>query len=173
MKSFLKLKLFYFFVFLFILLSFGNYANAQQEIPDSGIGFSASIQNNHFGIQVPIWLNDNFILAPNFGAIFTENRGGEIQLGLIPRIFFKKQTVSPYLGFLVGTVIGLPENRDNTFDFVFGLSFGLEYFINKHFSLSIEGQINGTKSDNNSLRYNNPGSLNLNTATGFAATIYF
>lgn len=145
---------------------------AQDDTPNSGYGISASVQNNHFGIQVPIWLSRSFTLAPNLGGAFTENRGGEIQIGLVPKIYFKKQTVSPYLGFLVGTIIGLPEDADNTYDFAFGVSFGLEYFINKNFSLGIEGQINGTRSDKNSLRYNNPGSLNVNTATGFSATIY-
>lgn len=151
---------------------FFNIADAQDEVPKSGYGFSASVQNNHFGVQVPIWLSESFTLAPNFGAAFTENRGGELQIGLVPKIYFKKQTVSPYLSFLIGTIIGMPEHIDNTYDFVFGISFGLEYFINKQFSLAIEGQINGTQSDDNSLRFNNPGSLNINTATGFSATIY-
>jgi len=162
------------FVFSICLVTIADYTVlAQNDLPASGVGLSASYQKEHLGIQLPVWLGQKFNLAPTFGIIYMESISVEYEVGIIPKIYLKKQIVSPYIGAILGTIIGSPIDGDTISDFVCGISFGAEYFVNQHFSISIEAELNGTKSDKNSMRFNNPGGWNLNTGTGFIATIYF
>jgi hypothetical protein len=158
---------------LAIALLYVSTLNAQDELPSSGMGISASYQTKHFGIQFPIWLSESITLAPVFGGVYKDNSGSDIQIGISPKFYLIKNKVSPYIGLLGGMILFLPKEGDTTTDYTFGISAGVEYFITKHFSTSIDAQINGTISGENSTRYGNPGGVNLNTGTGFTATIYF
>ncbi|MBN2424383.1 MAG: hypothetical protein JXR46_09285 [Calditrichaceae bacterium] len=162
-----------FLISLMFLFLFHSFSAAQEDIPGSGMGISASYQKEHFSIQLPIWLNETTTLAPNFGAYYMDNIGTELQIGLLPKFYLSKKTVSPFIGILGGVIISLPDENDSVTDFILGISAGAEYFVTCHFSMSIDAQINASFSDENSFRFSNPGGTNLNTGTGFTATIYF
>jgi hypothetical protein len=173
MKLQTKRSAFFLTLSLALFLTIGDGLLAQSELPESGAGLSASFQKEHFGIQLPIWLGSKFSLAPAVSAVYVDDVGADFQIGLIPKFYLKKQTVSPYFGILVGALFSAPEKGEGTTDFVFGVACGVEYFINQNFSIAIEAELNGAVSDENSMRFNNPGGFSLNTATGFLATIYF
>ncbi|MBD3223838.1 MAG: hypothetical protein GF313_03865 [Caldithrix sp.] len=77
------------------------------------------------------------------------------------------------MGMGAGMFYTNPKHGDATIDWVFSLVSGGEYFIDEHFSLGIEGQIDVTRSDEQSLNFGNPDRTNVNTGTAFYATLYF
>jgi hypothetical protein len=163
-----------FFVFLISITLVTNFSFAQNRT----IGISSSIQDNQFGILLPLWLGDDFVLAPAFHLAYAQNVGTEYSLGLVPRFYFKTEKVAPYLGFKIGTMGNIPSaNVDVDYDkaiyILAGIAFGAEYFLEEKFSFGVEAQGNCTYSDEDSNRFGNPGGFNFNTATMITATVYF
>ncbi len=166
---------------------FTTFSFAQEpEEKSPRIGISAAIQSSSVGIQIPIWLGENVVLAPSVGAQFSDNYGWIAQLGLAPRFYLndKVNALRPYLGLRVATIMDFPtkvvptnifepETPDNIIDFIGGLNFGGEYFFSTRFSVGLEIQANIIKSDENSLRFGNPGGLNFNTGALALINIYF
>ncbi len=144
-----------------------------QETPNSGMGVSVSYQSSQFDIVIPFWLGETVILAPSIGFVHIEDSGQDYRIGLLLKKYLSKEKASPFLGFHGGVAIYSPESDDPVTDLVFGIAAGAEYFVDKHFSLGIEGQLNGTKSDDNSARFGAEGKLIINTAAAIYATIYF
>ena len=137
-------------------------------------GISASIQENQFDILFPIWTGVNNVIAPSIGAIYIEDSGTDLRLGLLDRIYFNAtKTLKPFLGLRAGVLFSLPDGGDNAADYIIGLLGGGEYFFSKNFSVGVEAQLNMSISDENSSRFGNPGGTNINTATAIFATIYF
>ncbi len=142
------------------------------------VGLSGTVQSDQFGISVPVWLSENFALAPSIGILYAEKVSTDFAIGLASRFYFSTEGLAPYFALNVGTAIKIPSDdnimeEDIMVDFIFGLGYGAEYFISDHFSLGVEAQLNLTKSDENSNRFGNPGGVNINTATMITATIYF
>jgi hypothetical protein len=79
----------------------------------------------------------------------------------------------PYIGLRFGGLLASPEKGDGTFDMILGPLVGGEYFLRNKFSVGVEAQLNISKSDENSYRYNNPDGTNINMATAVMATFYF
>ncbi|MFN3557070.1 MAG: hypothetical protein ACK4VN_14015 [Bacteroidales bacterium] len=149
-----------------------------QAQPNGKVGLSGTIQGPQLGISIPIWLAPNAVLAPGLDIRYAETVGTDVSIGLAMRSYIKVETLSPYWGVKLGSVFFNPSSEQNTdlktrIDLIGGLAFGAEYFISPHFSLGLEAQGNFTKSDENSLRFGNPGGLNFNTATMVMATVYF
>ncbi|NOU47982.1 MAG: hypothetical protein HOO86_13105 [Bacteroidales bacterium] len=140
-------------------------------------GLSGSVQGNQFGISIPVWLSEKFVLAPVFDFKYAEKVGSDFSIGLAPRFYLRKEKLAPYFGLKLGTMINTPSKSsiysDTKIDYVGGIAFGAEYFITEIFSVGVEAQGNFTKSDKYSQRYGNPGGVNFNTATAVSATIYF
>ena len=160
-------------VLAFMLLTISSFSQSERKI-----GLSGSIQGNQYGILLPIWLGEKFVLAPAFDLKFAERVGTDISIGVVPRFYFKNEKLAPYFGLKFGAVINIPysDNKidnETKVDIVGGFAFGAEYFIAEKFSVGIEAQGNITKSHKNSFRYGNPDGLNFNTATMISATIYF
>jgi hypothetical protein len=157
---------------IYLVLFFSIISFAQQ-LPESGTGLSASYQENHFDIQIPIWFSPTFTLAPTLGFIKTGGGGSDFQIGVIPRVYFKKEKLSPFVGGRFAALVYSPKEGDSITDYLIGFSAGGEYFVDKNFSFGIEAQLNLSMSDDNSFRYSNPGETNINTATALFATLYF
>ncbi len=142
------------------------------------IGISGTIQGSQFGIVLPVWLGDKFVLAPAFEFKAAEGIGTELGLGLNPRFYTKKEKLSPYFGLRAGVIINTPSSK-NTIetstktDVLAGLAFGAEYFLSDNFSFGVEIQGNFTISNENSNRFGNPDGVNFNTGTMVSATVYF
>jgi hypothetical protein len=145
---------------------------------DVKVGLSGTLQSSQFGISVPMWLGEMFVLAPGFDLKYAETIGTDFSFGLSARFYFKKEKLCPYFGLKAGAAFFMPSS-DNTIstsnkvDLLGGIAYGLEYFITDNLSFGVEAQGNLTKSHKESNRYGNPGGLNFNTATMLSATIYF
>lgn len=161
---------------LFILCSIVFSKTYAQQ--NAKVGLTATVQETSLGIMVPVWFNNHFMLAPAFSVKSAQNIGTDYSIGLIPRFYFKKETLSPYIGLKVGSLINVPSstnsvNTTTVVDLMGGVAFGAEYFLSDHFSFGVETQGNFTKSGKDSNRFGNPGGVNFNTATMFLATVYF
>lgn len=142
------------------------------------IGLSGTVQAGQYGIGLPIWLDQQFVLAPTFDFKYAEKAGTDFSIGLAPRFYFRNDKIAPYLGFKGGILVNIPyeENevdREKKIDYLLGIAFGGEYFLDEKFSLGVEAQGNFTKSDEDSYRFGNPKGINFNTATMIIATFYF
>jgi len=158
---------------IFILFSSLLYSQESKKI-----GISGSIQGNQYGISIPIWLGEKFVLAPAFDLKFAEKVGTDFGVALAPRYYLKKEKISPYLGLRIGVLINKPSSENNIdtetkVDLLGGLAFGGEYFLSDNFSFGVEIQGNVTKSDENSNRFGNPDGISFNIGTMVSATIYF
>ena len=181
MKIQLKARKILFLSIIFIAISVTIFCQEDQKTDqkiDRNVGLSASIQSSQYGIMIPFWLSDKFVLAPAFDFKYVEKVTTDFSIGIVPRFYFKTEKVSPYLGFKFGAAINKPSSKNTidkgkTVDILAGVAFGAEYFFDKNFSVGIEAEGNFTKSDENSQRFGNPGGVNFNTATMVSATIYF
>jgi hypothetical protein len=108
------------------------------------IGLSASIQSNQTNLQIPIWLSDNVTLAPVFGISHQEDTFTRLNVGIAPRFY---QDLGNDFGSYIGArgIIQHASNdvndNDET-DILLGATGGGEYFLDHHFSLGVEGQLN-------------------------------
>lgn len=157
----------------------------QDTLPQKGAaGLSATFQGQQLGLLIPIWTGNNFVIAPAIDFAYAESAATEIGIGIRARYYITKAKVSPYIGIGGGAIINSYETvtyneyssnteKEKTFDFLVGLAFGGEYFLDEHFSFGIEAQGNMTKSDKDSYKFGNPDGINFNLATMLSATIYF
>jgi hypothetical protein len=162
------------FISLVIILA-GHMLYAQSDLK---YGLSGSVQSSQFGISVPMWLGEKFVLAPGFDLKYAETVGTDFSIGLAARFYSRVESLRPYFGMKAGTAVYMPSSKNgiNTttkVDILGGIAYGLEYFITDNLSFGVEAQGNITKSGEKSTRYGNPGGLNFNTATMISATIYF
>jgi hypothetical protein len=159
--------------FVALLIIFVQPVLSQENINTRQLGISASLQNNQIDFLIPIWISSRATIAPAFGLTWIQDAGTDLHIGLVPKIFFNNNKVSPFVGFRVAALIASPSIGKATTDWLTGLSFGGEYFVDGNFSIGIESQLNYTISDKLSTRFGNPGKNNINTAAAIFATIYF
>ena len=157
---------------ILLLLIFTNIVKGQEETPRK-IGLSALATTSQLDILVPIWVAEKIVLAPAISTQVVKGAGSDIGIGLVPRFYFKTEKLAPYVGGRVAALFNIPKEGENTTDILVGLSFGGEYFFNRHFSLGVEAQGNFTFSDKSSSRFGNPGGSNFNTGSAIIANIYF
>ena len=141
------------------------------------VGISATIQTTQMGIMIPFWVNSQITIAPAIDLQWGEKIGTDFTFGVVPHFYFSKDKLKPYLGLRAGIATYIPSGDNDqevrSTDWITGIAFGGEYFFDPRFSIGIELQGNATKSDKNSMRYNNPGNWNFNLATMVSANLYF
>lgn len=142
------------------------------------VGLSATIQGNQFGFLLPIWVGEHLSIAPSIEVKSAAGIASEYGIGIIPRYYFATEKVAPYVGLRAGAIFYQPAkakelNLSSTTDVLVGAAFGSDYFFDPHFSIGVELQGNFTFSDKNSIRFNNPGKVNFNTASAVILSIYF
>lgn len=141
---------------------------AQSRPAEGAVGISASVQSSQTNIKVPIWASENIVIAPLVGITHQDDNFTQLNVGINPRFYQS-------LGDDFATYIGLQgilqqtsfdDNQTNDeSDFLIGASGGGEYFLDEHFSLGVEGQLNFLLNDNNSNV--------ISTATALTGTFYF
>jgi hypothetical protein len=141
------------------------------------IGISATIQAAQYGIMIPVWIGNRFSIAPAFDFSWGKTLGTDYAIGIVPKFYFRTGKLAPYIAVRGGFVSFIPADENTTetrtTDWMAGAAFGAEYFFDKSFSIGVEIQGNYTKSDKNSMRFNNPGGANFNLATMVSANVYF
>ncbi len=152
--------------------------SAQESASQHPVGITATVQDGQLGFLVPIWVTDQFSIAPALSMSIASSIGGEYGIGIVPRYYLRREKVSPFVGLRAAALlfrsnIGGAIDSINTTDIVVGGTFGADYFFDQQFAVGIELQGNLTFSDENSLRFNNPGQTNFNTASAIFISIYF
>ncbi len=168
------MKLNYIILITLLSLTVGNVNAQNSSLDDRTFGLTASIQNENLDFQLPIWLNQNLVIAPVTGLVYAQDFGMDLTLGMVLKSYFtNSQEAVPYVSFKSAAIFGIPDEGDTITDFIIGVGFGGEYFFNPKFSIGIEYQGNASISDEGSFRFGNAGNLNFNTATQLSASIYF
>ena len=161
----------YLIPFLFFILISIEVLSAQ---PKAGnIGISAAVQEQQLDFYFPVWVGNRIVLAPALGYLNASHKFTDISLGFSFRGYVKKEKLSSYLGLRTGTFIYTPKREDTVFDYLVGLCFGSEYYLDSRFCIGGELQLNATISNEASFRFGNPGGTNFNTATALFFTFYF
>ncbi|MEN8007807.1 MAG: hypothetical protein ABFS42_12380 [Candidatus Krumholzibacteriota bacterium] len=161
------------FVVLFIVMFGASLASAQDNDRAGTVGLSAIMQTTQNGVSVPIWASHSFVIEPLVSLAHVSDAGTDLGFGVLFRGVLREGDVLPYLGLRIMGMIFSPEVGDSTTDKVFGPTFGGEYIFADAVSLRVEFQANYTKSDEESMRFGNPGGSSWNTATAVIATVYF
>lgn len=137
-------------------------------------GLRANLQNADTGISLPIWTeNGKMVFEPAIALTHVSDAGTDLGVGALLRFNLRQDRVTPYFGIRVLGFFFSPEDGDGTTDFVLGPVFGGEFFLDEGFSLSVESQLNVTKSDEFSGRFGNPDGTTISTGTAVAAAVYF
>lgn len=126
------------FFFLFTATAFS------QNRPDEGtIGLSASFQGNQTNLMLPIWTSEDMVIAPVFGIVHEAENFTTVNLGVKPRFYRDMgSNFASYFGFQGLLQYTSPDFGDDTTNFLIGANGGGEYFLNSHFSVGVEGQLN-------------------------------
>lgn len=139
-----------------------------QSRPDVGtVGLSASLQSNQTNLKVPIWASENIVIAPIVGISHQDDNFTSFNIGLTPRFY---QSLGNDFATYIGAQ-GIVQHTsvdgagDDNSDFLIGALGGGEYFLDEHFSLGVEGQLNFLfeENDDNSIY----------TAAAVVGTFYF
>lgn len=125
-----------------LLLAAANETHAQGDPTVRKFGLTASIQGNQAIILIPIWVADTITLAPGFSLWYVDGGTTTLDLLISPRFYFRMDRVAPYFGGRLGARIQMPDVGDTIIDWIGGVSFGGEYFVNPMFSFGVEGQMN-------------------------------
>jgi hypothetical protein len=142
-------------------------ATHAQNRPASGtIGISASLQSNQTNLKIPIWADDNVVIAPIFGLVHEFDSNTTLNFGINPRFYQD-------LGDDFATYIGgqgiiqrfSPEFGDESTNFLFGAVGGGEFFLDEHFSIGVEGQLNYLLDDGDN--------DSISTAAALTGSFYF
>ncbi len=154
-------------ILLVTLFCISSMAYAQDRPGEGSVGLSASIQHGQTNLQIPIWLTDNVTIAPVFGMSHQEDAFTSLNIGVVPRFY---QDLGNDFGSYIGArgIIQHTSNDVNDNDetnILLGATGGGEYFLDHHFSIGVEGQLNF---------FINDGSTNsLSTGAAVIGTYYF
>lgn len=154
-----------FVLFLTLILSASSVYG--QNIPEKGtIGLSASFQGDQTNLTMPIWTSDNVVIAPLLGIVHETDSFTTINVGVKPRFYRALgDDFASYFGFLGLLQNNSPEFGDDVTNFLVGINGGGEYFLNTHFSMGVEAQLNFLIRDNNDDR--------ISTGAAITGTYYF
>jgi hypothetical protein len=139
------------------------------------VGVSAAFQGDQTDLMLPLRLGERIVLVPSVGFVSVSERLLDVGIGLGIRINAGVNPKAvPYVGMRGAVLILDPDGDEESItDYVFGFMFGGEYFLDHHFSLGVEAQLNVAKSNESSPRFANPDGTNINTAALAIATFYF
>lgn len=157
-----------------VSVSFAAAALAEEPFERPTIGLSTSLQGSQLDFLFPAWLDRNVVIVPSIGLTSVDHTVKDVRLGLAVRYVFRVDKACPYAGVRGGILTMTPAHAGRSVkDHIVGVMAGGEYFFDRHLSVGVEAQLNGSISDENSLRFNNPNGTNINTATAAMLTFYF
>ena len=160
---------------LIVMISvvFASMASAAMPPAAGTIGLMASMQSEQVDILVPCWVSASINLAPSARFVSIGDAYSDYGVGASLRFYRRSENVSPYVGIRSMALFVSPKTGNGWTDFVIGGAFGGDYFLDEHFSVGVEAQLNVTKSAEESTRFGNPGGTNINSAMGVFAAVYF
>ena len=167
---------------LFLIFSF---ATARSQHPavfgmqnQGKVGVSIALSASEQQVIVPLWVTNSFVIAPLFQFSYFNKKELDLAIGLGLRYYFRVEEFSLYGGIRLGNYLLIPYSNDaidgsSRTDLFAGPVFGVEYFISRFLSLGFEIQGNYIRSDERSLRFDNPGGSGFEIKPVILATFYF
>lgn len=139
--------------FLMLLFAGITVNSNAQSFPESGtIGLTASLQANQVDIQAPLWLSEDIVVAPVVGIQSREDDFTTLRFGAKPKFYQSlDNNVAPYLAVQAIFEYTSPAVGDNETALQLGVGGGGDYFLNQHFSIGVEAQLNTRVADQNAL----------------------
>ena len=142
------------------------------------LGVSIALSGSDQQVMVPYWVTNRFLVAPLFQFSYFSKKELDLAIGLGLRYYFRVDELSFYGGVRLGNYLLIPYTDDvidgsSRTDLFAGPVFGVEYFLSRHLSLGFEMQGNYIRSDERSLRFNNPGGAGFEIKPIVLATFYF
>lgn len=141
-------------------------------------GVSIALSGADQQVIIPYWVTNSFVIAPLFQFSYFNKKELDLAIGLGLRYYFRLDELSFYGGVRLGNYLLIPYTDDVVdgslrTDLFAGPVFGVEYFITRHLSLGFEIQGNYIRSDERSLRFDNPGGTGFEIKPIIQATFYF
>lgn len=139
---------------------------SQNRPAEKTVGLSASLQGNQTNLSLPIWVTEDVVVAPVIGLVHEQDNFTTINLGVTPRFYRSLgNNFASYIGVQGILQYNSPEVGDDLTNFLIGATGGGEYFLDEHFSLGVEGQLNFLIRDSIENR--------LSTGAAITGTYYF
>ncbi len=166
------------FLFLFFGHSFAQNAPSRLMQNKGRIGIGASFHKDNRFLLIPYWLTNSFVIVPSVHFTYFQKQELDLILGLSTRQYISSNNVSSYLGFRLGTMMYKPYDveeidRFTRTDLFAGLTFGMEYYLARQFSVGVEIQGDFIKSDDNSYRFDNEGGIGFKITPVLQVSFYF
>lgn len=153
-------------LFLVLLLFIATTSMGQNRAGAGSVGLSASVQSSQTNLQLPIWVNENITIAPVFGFNHQTDSFTSINVGVAPRFYQSLGSdFASYIGARGMLQHTSPEVGEEDTDLLLGGTGGGEYFLDEHFSMGVEGQLN--------LLFNDNSDNALSTGAAIIGTYYF
>ncbi len=140
---------------------------------ENEFGFSVGVQELQIDLNLPIFITQHLALVPSFGITNISDKYTDIIIGNSVRYYFNRKKLAPYSGARLGALIYIPNNSDTVTDYITGIFFGSEYYIDNNLSVGGELQLNLSLSDKDSNRFGNPDGTIINTGSLLFVTFYF
>lgn len=144
-----------------------------QTLPVGRWGLTASIQRERSDIQLPYWVSKTFTVAPSLSIVHASDVATDWGVGVLLRRNIVREARVIYVGARFALLTLNPDAADSRTDVVIGPAVGGEVFLDDHFSVGVEAQLNIAVSGDDSRRFGNPDGTNVNTASAVNATFYF
>lgn len=153
------------FLILFCLV-FTATAYSQNRPDEGSIGLSVEFQGDRTSLMLPYWTTEDIVIAPVFGLVHESDDFTAINIGVKPRFYRSLgNNFASYIGAQGILQYISPEVGDELTNFLLGATGGGEYFLDEHFSLGVEGQLNFLIRDETENR--------LSTGAAISGTYYF
>ncbi len=147
---------------------------AAETTPHAGmVGLTASWQSGQTDIGFPVWASKKLVVTPSLSVVHVSNFATDVGFVLAVRINHGGDKAVPYYGVRAGALHRSPHEGKALTDYLVGGMFGGECFLQDHFSVGVEAQVNVVFSDEHSYLFGNPNGTNINTAAAVMATFYF
>ncbi len=141
------------------------------------IGLSATLGNQLQGASVIYWFTPRFLVTPSLSFSYLSNKELDMSLGISTRHYLRVEQSSYYLGLRIGTILLKPyDDPDDKFirtDLFAGVSFGVEHFFTRFFTLGMEVQGDYLQSDERSDRFENQRGVGVVIRPVVLVTFYF
>lgn len=160
-------------VALGLIMASGAMAQSEAHSGYNKIGITAAFQSQQTDVLIPIWFGRYAVVVPSFYLISASDSYTDFGAGVALRGNLRTGKAVPYVGVRFAFLQFTPWDRDGQNDYIYGPLVGGEYFLDTHFSVGVEVQMNITKSAATSTRFGNPSRSTFNTASAVTATFYF
>ncbi len=138
------------------------------------VGVTGFLDRESTQINVSVRPNQTAELIGMFALNSSEDQYSETTFGLALRRYIRSGKIEPFAGAHFKTILLNIDHGGDAADFVVGVNGGAQYAIMENLYVGFQMEFNMNISDDNSLRFNNPGKNTYNTSVSpLYITIYW